>query len=108
MHSLPQGPEMAMKILCYNLHTIGTTTNIANTAILVYDRRRHLENRSNMYSQSESSYDDHNPAVILQGYDKTCAMKTLLPQPPPSVNVREMFLEIVHGQNGFPVQPNNL
>ena len=51
--------------------------------------------------------DDHNPAVILQGYDKMCAMKTVFYHSLQSMNVHEIFLEIFHGQNGFTVQSNN-
>ena len=51
--------------------------------------------------------DDHNPAVILQGYDNMCTMNTVLIFTTASMNVQEMFLEIFHGQNGFTVQPNN-
>ena len=48
--------------------------------------------------------DDHNHAVILQGYDSMCTMNTVFYH---SMNVQEMFLDIFH-QNGFTVQPNNL
>ena len=47
------------------------------------------------YMDVSSSYDDHNPAVILQGYDKTCAMKWKHYFTTASINVQEMFLEIV-------------